>query len=628
MILQWFNARQASEAGAALADKLTPSAARIDRSGVSPSDGTLVEIVRRAQAEVRGLRLNFYQRAKLANAFKWRLIENGIERNVADEVTQSIVVDMSMSRRSKAGVANEADPAPISDRSLTAAQLLAKGNKLFEQGDYNSALACYAELLNANPRHAEALNNVGSVLFKLGRYIEAEQHYRGAIAIMPAYPEALSNLGNVLRRRGYFSDAVVFLRRAVHQKPNYWSAHCDLGYALTLTGDIRGAKARFKKVLKAKPQHIGALLGMEHLVAMEGHWEEAGKLLDRVMEMEPKNAMALVARASLRKQTLSDAPWLQAAEEIAAGEIDPYEESVLRFSIGKYFDDVGQFALAFESYKRANEILKPSAEPYDRKKRTQLVQDLMEVYTRDAVAQPPKNASTSTVPVFVVGMPRSGTTLMEQIICSHPSAKAAGELSFWFDAAIEHETAIRKGLTDESVVKTLAESYLLTLRAHSEDALRIVDKAPLNSDYLSIIHRVFPKARIIYMQRDPVDTCLSCYFHGLPLTANFSLDLSDLAHYYREHKRLMGHWRTVLPAGTILDVPYADLVADQASWTRKVLDFIGLDWNEKCLNFEQTERPVATASFWQVRQKIYSTSVARWRNYEKFIGPLRRLREG
>jgi len=625
MILQWFNARQASEAGAALADKLTPSAARIDRSDVGPTDGALSEIVRRAQAEVRGLRLNFYQRAKLANAFKWRLIENGIEKTVADEVTQSLVVDMS-SRRSKTSAPNEADASP--GKSPTPGQLLAKGNKLFEQGDYNSALACYAELLNANPRHAEALNNVGSVLFKLGRYIEAEQHYRGAIAIKPAYPEALSNLGNVLRRRGYFSEATVFLRRAVQVKPNYWGAHCDLGYALTLTGDSRGAKARFKKVLKAKPRHAGALLGMEHIVANEGRWEEAGKLLDRVMEIESGSAMAMAARVGLRKQTLSDAPWLQAAEELTASGIDPYEEGVLRFAMGKYLDDIGQFAGAFESYKSANEILKASAEPYDRKKRTRLVQDLKEVYTRETLAQPPKNASTSTVPVFVVGMPRSGTTLMEQIICSHPSAKAAGELPFWFDATKDHEAEIRKGLTDESLVKTLAESYLHTLRAHSEDALRIVDKAPLNSDYLGIIHRVFPNARIIYMQRDPVDTCLSCYFHGFPLTANFTFDLSDLAHYYREHRRLIDHWRTVLPAGAILDVPYAELVADQAGWTRRVLDFIGLEWNEKCMSFEQTERVVATASFWQVRQKIYNTSIARWRNYEKFIGPLRSLREG
>jgi tetratricopeptide (TPR) repeat protein len=628
MILQWFNSRQASETGAALADKLTPSATGIDRSGAGPNAGALDEILGLAVAEVRCLTLNFYQRAKLANAFKWRLIENGVEKKVADEVTQTLVVNISTSQRSETILTDEPRAASIPEKSPSTAALLAKGNKFFGEGDYSSALASYAEVLKGNPQHAEALNNVGSVLFKLSRYIEAEQHYRGAITIRPAYPEALMNLGNVLRRRGYFSEAADSFRRAVKLRPNYWDAHCDLGSALVFMGDLHGAKGRYKKVLKAKPRHIGSLLGMAHIAAMEGGWEEAGKLLDRVMEVDARNAAALAARPGLRKQTLADAPWLYAAEQVAASGIDPYEEAMLRSAIGKYFDDVGDFARAFESYKHANEILKPFAEPYDRKKRTQMVRSLIDGYTRDVVAQSAKEAAVSTLPVFVVGMPRSGTSLVDQIICSHPSAKGAGELAFWFEATREHETEVRKGLTDESLVKTLRDSYLRTLGPYAKGALRVVDKAPLNSDHLGAIHKVFPNARIIYMQRDPIDTCLSCFFQAFPLTANFTLDLSDLVHYYEEHKRLMDHWRSVLPAGTILDVPYSELVSDQEGWTRKILDFIGLAWNEQCLRFEQTERAVATASYWQVRQKIYNTSVARWRNYEKFIGPLRTLREG
>jgi len=168
----------------------------------------------------------------------------------------------------------------------------------------------------------------------------------------------------------------------------------------------------------------------------------------------------------------------------------------------------------------------------------------------------------------------------------------------------------------------LAEGYLRVLDSHSHDALRIVDKTPTNADYLGLIHAVFPNARFIYMQRDPIDTCLSCYFQQFSLSMNFTTDMSDLAHYYREHRRLVAHWRAVLPPGTILDVPYADLVADLEGWTRKILAFIGLEWDERCLNFHQTKRAVVTSSFWQVRQKVYKDSVVRWRNYEKFIGPL------
>jgi len=163
---------------------------------------------------------------------------------------------------------------------------------------------------------------------------------------------------------------------------------------------------------------------------------------------------------------------------------------------------------------------------------------------------------------------------------------------------------------------------LRVLELKDGKALRVVDKAPVNADHLGLIHGVFPNARIIYMQRDPIDTCLSCYFQKFVLSMNFTLDLSDLADHYREHRRLMAHWRSVLPPGTILDVPYEELVADQEGWSRKILNFLDLGWDERVLDFHNTKRSVVTASFWQVRQRIYNDSVHRWRHYEKFIRPL------
>jgi hypothetical protein len=155
----------------------------------------------------------------------------------------------------------------------------------------------------------------------------------------------------------------------------------------------------------------------------------------------------------------------------------------------------------------------------------------------------------------------------------------------------------------------------------------VVDKSNFNSDGLGLIHLILPNARIVYVRRDPVDTCLSCYFAQFANTLSFTADLGDLAHYYREHHRLMAHWRAVLPAGTLLDVPYAELVADQETWSRKIIEFLGLPWDPRCLEFHRTERPVVTASNWQVRQRIYSSSVGRWKNYEEFIGPLLELRQ-
>jgi hypothetical protein len=303
------------------------------------------------------------------------------------------------------------------------------------------------------------------------------------------------------------------------------------------------------------------------------------------------------------------------------------EEAGVRFAIGKYYDDVREFDQAFKNYKRANELLKTLATKYEPDARRCFVDDLIRVHTREAISRV-EGASASVKPVFVVGMARSGTSLAEQILASHPAGSGAGELPFWNAAMHKHDAVIRREPLGEPIRRDLAEGYLRALSGYSRDALRIVDKAPFNCDYLGVIHSVFPNARIIYMRRDPIDTCLSCYFQPFPATLNFTMDLSDLAHYYREHQRLMAHWRAVLPPGTILDVPYAELVADQEGWTRRILEFVGLEWDPRCLDFHSTKRAVVTASYWQVRQRIYTDSVQRWRNYRKFIGPLLDLKEG
>jgi tetratricopeptide (TPR) repeat protein len=628
MILQWFNARQASEAGAALADKLTPVAARMEKSDLAAGD-TLPEIVKRARSEVRDLRLNFYQRAKLANAFKWKLIENGIERKVADEVTQSLVMDLSLNR--EAGATAPVDPGKY---AASAGELLSKANRHVAQRDFTSAIDLYQQLLAADPNHTVALNNMGSALLDLGRFIEAEQHYRRALSIDPDFVDAHVNLGNVLRKRAHLAESEDSLRRAIKLKPNELDAHCGLGLTLLSGGRIHQAKGRLRKVLKSMPRNLVALHGMGEIALTEGRWQEAEKLFDRVLELEPNNASALAAKAGARKMTRDDAPWLEAAERVAASGISPPQEAALRYAIGKYFDDVGDFDRAFPSFTRANEMLKAAAEPYDRKGRARAAQDLMQAYTREALTRASVGGSDSTTPVFVVGMPRSGTSLVEQIIASHPQARGAGELEFWPKVKHEYESQILEGFLDEHARGELAKSYLRTLEEHagstsndSSSVLRIVDKATVNSDYLGVIHSVFPKATIICMRRDPIDTCLSCYFQGFPLSLSYTLDLADLAHYYKEHRRIIAHWINVLPPGRILEVPYEALVADPEVWTRKIVGFIGLEWSPNCLKFHQTQRVVATASYRQVREEIYSTSVARWRNYEKFIGPLLSLRK-
>lgn len=628
MILEWFDARQASEAGAALADRVTPWTARFQKlTGSVQREGVLRDLLAKVDSELRVLQLNFFKRARLANTFKWKLIENGVDKDLADGLTHSLVMYLSTGPAARPPVSQSTAKTSELDQADLAMHLLARGNRHFAQGEYGPALECYRHLLELDPLQTDALNNAGAALLKLGSYVEAEKYFRRALSVNPSFAEAHNHLGCVLRLRGRLADSESHLREAIKLKPNLIDAHCNLGLTLVPKGWLHDARGRFRKVLKARPRHTLALYGLGEIASLEGHWEEAAKYFDRALKVDPRMSAALAAQAGLRKMTRSDGGWLQAAEALVSSSIEPSGEAELRFAIGKYFDDVGEYDKAFHSYKRANEILRQGAEPYDRKGRSRVVRDLTRAYTREAVIEAAKGASSSMTPVFVVGMMRSGTSLVEQIIGSHPSAKGAGEVEFWGDVMRENEADVRKGVLDLSLRRKLAEAYLHTLKERTGDALRIVDKATVNSDYLGVIHSVFPQARIIYMRRDPIDTCLSCYFQNFSLALNFTFDLSDLAHYYKEHQRLIAHWRTVLPAGAILDVPYSQLVADQESWTRKIIEFLGLEWDERCLRFDSTQRAVTTASYWQVRQKIYKTSIARWRNYERYVGPLMHLRE-
>jgi Flp pilus assembly protein TadD len=632
MLRDWLDARQSAHIGYRLADQFAPRATRCPTAGDKTAARKLQapelrELLLLADREVRSLKLNFYKKARFATAFKCKLIENGVDEEKADELTQSLVLHLSR-QRSGSVQGHESTGLPTSRPDATKAMdLLTPGNKLFAEGEYVKAVDFYQNLVDLEPRHANALNNLGAALYRLGRYKEAELHFRQAVGIKPDDPEAYCNLGTLLRWTGDNGEAEILLRRALKLKPHYVDARISLGLTLIFLGRLHEARAHLKKVLKVAPHHACALSGMGHIARLEGRFDEAKAMFKSALEVKPKMPNAWAALAGIRKMTASDGDWLKGAKEIAASGVAPLEEAEMRFAIGKYCDDVNDFDQAFQNYKRANKLLKTVAETYDRDVRTCFVDDLIRGYNREAISKVQGGACVSMKPVFVVGMMRSGTSLAEQIIASHPAAKGAGELGFWSDTVSAHEFDLREGMLSEPTRKKLADEYLRVLAGHSGDALRIVDKTPVNSDYLGAVHSVFPHARIIYMRRDPIDSCLSCYFQQFSAVHNFTMDLSDLAHYYREHRRLMAHWRAVLPPGSMLDVPYAELVADPATWTRKILDFLGLEWDDRCLNFHETKRPVATASAWQVRQKIYKDSVDRWRNYQKFIGPLRALRE-
>lgn len=631
MLKKWFDTRAVTEFGDALAEQLIASAAggaRARRNARSADWGNAVQaLLQRVDREGRSLQLNIYKRAKLASAFKWKLAESRIEPQLVEELTQMMLLRLSTRETAQAPAEKAAGTPDRRHKSSRIESLRAQGDAHSVRGAYPQAAACYEELLQIDPRHAIANNNLGVAYCKLGRYKDAEDRFRRAVQAKHSYADAYRNLGTVLRWRGRLDEAETALRRAIKLDPREVEARVSLGMTLAILGRLASAQECFERALRASPRHAGALIGMAELAMFEGRFAEAEAAFKDALEIDPQSSSAHAALARLRKMSRSDSAWLERAERIAASGLAPVEESSIRFAIGKYWDDIGEYGRAFRSYAQANELLKSAADPYDRREREAFVADMARVYNRETLARV-GGASASERPVFVVGMMRSGTSLIEQIISSHPAAAGAGELDFWNRAVGKHEAVIRGGLLPAPLATQLADAYLRKLSEHAAKAHRIVDKSTSNSDYLGVIHSVFPGARIIYVERDPIDTCLSCYFQQFAVALNFTMDLSDLAHYYRTHQRVVAHWRSVIPADRFLDVPYAELVADQEKWTRRILDFLGLTWDEQCLNFDQTKRPVLTASYWQVRQKIYRGSVGRWRNYEKYIGPLRTLAAG
>jgi predicted O-linked N-acetylglucosamine transferase (SPINDLY family) len=533
------------------------------------------------------------------------------------------------------GVALTARGENALDALQTAARLLPNdagahnnlGNALARLGRVDDALASYRQALLLSPNLAEAHNNLARAYLDLGQLDSAVASCGRAVQLKPRYADAHETLGNALLGLGKLEQASASYRQALKIKPNFADAHRNLGLALRLHGHTAEADASCRRALEIDPHSAATFVILADSNADRGQFAEAEALLRQAIAIEPESPEAWAGIVRLRKMTGGDAAWLAQAQRIVQQPLPARKEVQLRYAIGKYFDDVRDFEQAFNNFWRANELTKLHRPKYDGPRLTRIVDRTTHTYDRQWLSSTGINAPDTSRPVFIVGMLRSGTTLAEQILASHPAVFAAGELGFWSGASAAHQAAALDGEAGGAILRTLAADYLRLLQELSPSALRVVDKMPTNFGFLGLIHAALPKARIIHMRRNPLDTCLSIYFQHFESAVSYANDLQDLAHYYSEYVRLMKHWQSTLPREAILDVPYEALVNDQEAWSRKMLEFIGLPWEPRCLDFYQTSRTVITASKWQVRQKITGSSVGRWRHYEKYLGPLQRLLE-
>jgi len=523
---------------------------------------------------------------------------------------------------------------PVTGRSTFDGRVPLAGQKVAEPSEKRSP--AYLPSVPAEIGHEvsplaksthDYLSSLGESLYLQGLPAEAERSLRPALALIPNSSAAFTNLARCLLLHGRNGEAETCLRRALGASPCMESALYCLSVVLASSARAAEAEACQRSLIAISPAHEGALLLTHHFLSQTGRFVDAERMVRRALSVNPRSPSTLASLAQLRLMTPADGQWMIDAEEMVP-RLLPKEESTLRYAMGKYCDDLHDHERAFSNYRRANELSKAIAgNPYVADRWSRNVDRLIQGNPGPTVARLLAGSSDSERPVLVVGMPRSGTSLVEQILASHSAVFGAGELPFWRRLVGTDAMPLFDSSWSPSALSGVAASYLACLDSLDRQAARVIDKMPDNFVCIAHIHAAFPKAKLIHTVRDPIDTCLSIYFQNFSAAYSYSTDLNDLAHYYRHYRRLMRHWRTALPDGTMLEVAYEDLVANQEAVSRRMIAFLGLDWEDRCLEFQETERRVATASRWQVRQKLYTSSIERWRGYEKYLGPLMEIGE-
>ncbi len=504
------------------------------------------------------------------------------------------------------------------------------------RGHIPAALELYTLVLQQVPAYAEGHNNRGVILQLLQRHEDALTCYERAIALKPGYAHAHFNRGTVLKKLLRREEALASYDRAIALNPDQVDAHVNRGVTLQELKRYDEALASYDRAIALNPAHPEAHNNRGIVLASLGRMADAEQAFLRASELKPGFADPLFNLANLRDyQNADNAELKQIYALLNIPGITREQEEHLFFSLGKIHDDCGLYDEAFEYFRRAND-LRNTQVAYDPVLVEKMTARLIEVFDRDFLAQASPLAAATRSPLFIVGMPRSGTTLLASMLSNHPAIASAGELATLGDLLAELPKFMPGGVAYPEAVRSLTAAAAEHITAGYERRLRrdvdstvphVVDKNPLNFRHVGLIAWLFPQARIIHCTRHPAATCLSNYFQRFPLHLDFSFDLRNIGHFYREYTRLMDHWRQ-FPSLKMTEVAYEDMILDTERTASRLLDFLDLPFDEQCLATHTNRFPVETASQWQVRQPIYRDSLDNWRHYEKQLAPLKEILPG
>jgi tetratricopeptide (TPR) repeat protein len=500
------------------------------------------------------------------------------------------------------------------------------GLACLEVGRIPDAIAALQRAVASNPRYTDAYFRLGIALEKLGDIGGAIVAYDRATGLLPSLTEAWYRAGALVYTLGHRDEAIGCFRRAAATGGK--TSFGRLGKARALLTEDRNQEAELvlRKTLVLDPSNAMAHDLLGNLLSEFGRFDEARECFERAIAIAPLLAGSYYDLVRSRRVTSSDndnglVQRMEAA--LATPGLEAAQRLRLHLAIGKAADDLGDYALAMQHFDAADAVRRGSA-AFDSAAFSIEIDRLIARCTPELMARAHQVGSADATPVLILGMPRSGTTLVEQIVSMHPEVGAGGELNFWNErGAAWHRSAVAGNETP--FLSTAAADYLRVLRAIGPKAARVTDKMPFNFLWAGLIHLAFPRAIIIHCRRTAVDTALSIHQTHFHPGLAFPTGGAELVAYFRSYQRLTDHWRSVLPADRFIEVDYQNLTSAPDPVIRRIIAACGLAWNDACLRPESNPRAVKTPSKWQTRQPIYRTSVARWRRYEPWLGPLRAL---